>query len=139
LTTETVTFNSLSSPNRPLNGQHPFLTIDWGTGGWWLSGPNAGFSGNSVSFNGPLPRSAAFDFVLPRRLIALDAYNDGTTPSTISVACPGLPTRQVSLPAHRRTTISTGWVDTCQTVTISSSNGWYTNFNNLVIDLGLPL
>jgi hypothetical protein len=31
------------------------------------------------------------------------------------------------------TTIQTGWTGTCTSVTISSSNGWYTNFDDLVL------
>jgi hypothetical protein len=30
-------------------------------------------------------------------------------------------------------TISTGWTGTCTSVTIASTNGWDTNFDNLVI------
>jgi hypothetical protein len=30
-------------------------------------------------------------------------------------------------------TISTGWAQACTTITVSSTNGWNTNFNNLVV------
>src|SRR6185503_15249840 len=32
-------------------------------------------------------------------------------------------------------TLSTGWPGTCQNVTVTSSNGWNTNFDNLVYDV----
>jgi hypothetical protein len=35
-------------------------------------------------------------------------------------------------------TISTGWPGTCSTVTITSTNGWDTNFDNLVLANGAP-
>jgi hypothetical protein len=134
-----VTFDGLSNPGRPLNGQYPTAVIDWGTAAWWLAGPAGRFSGNSVSFNGPVPTTAAFSFVSPRRLVQIDAYNGGVTPSTISINCPGQLTKQVTLAPNQLSTIATGWTGVCTGVTISSTNGWNANFNNLVIDVPLPL
>ena len=36
-------------------------------------------------------------------------------------------------PAGQPTTISTGWTNTCRTVTFLSSNGWDTNFDDFRI------
>jgi hypothetical protein len=48
-------------------------------------------------------------------------------------------TKQVTLAPNQLSTIATGWTGVCTGVTISSTNGWNTNFNNLVIDVPLPL
>jgi hypothetical protein len=131
--TITVTFDDLSSPNRPLSGQYPSGVIDWGTSGWYLSGPWGQFSTNSVSFDGGGPTSEAFSFVSSHRLLQLDAYNGGSGSSTITLACNGQSTVSVTLAAGQRTTIATNWSGTCTTVTVGSSNGWWTNFDNLVV------
>ncbi len=132
-TQQTVTFNDLSSPNRPLSGQYPSGVIDWGTNTWFLSGPWRQFTTNSISFNGAGPTSASFRFVTALRLVQVDAFNGGGTASTVSLSCAGQPTVTVSVPAGQLRTIATGWTGTCTTVTVTSSNGWDTNFDNLVI------
>jgi hypothetical protein len=128
----TVTFDDLSNPNRVLSGQYPSGVIEWGTTAWWLSGPWGRFTTNSVSFNGGSLTSASFTFVSPRRLVKLDAYNGGAASSTVTIACSGQPSVTVTLAANQLSTITTNWSNTCSTVTISSSNGWDTNFDNLV-------
>src|SRR5262249_11465187 len=70
-----------------------------------------------------------FNFVGTHTLWNLDAYNGGQSPSLIAISCAGLPTARVQLGAGRVVTIVIGWTKPCRTVTISSSNGWYTNFN----------
>jgi hypothetical protein len=130
---QTVTFDGLSNPNRPLNGSYPNGVIDWGTNAWYLSGPWGAFRTNSIGFNGPGPTSASFTFSVPRRLIRVDAYNGGRTSSTISLSCAGQTTRQVTLAVRRLQTIDTGWTGACSPVTVRSTNGWDTNFDTLVI------
>jgi hypothetical protein len=71
--------------------------------------------------------------VTPHRLVQLDAYNGGSVASTVTLSCAGQPTVTVSFPVSQLTTIATGWGGTCSTVTIGSSNGWDTNFDNLVV------
>jgi hypothetical protein len=135
--TTTVTFNALSSPNRVLNGQYPTGVIDWGnSSAWYFSGPYAADPNNSVSFNGPSQTSANFTFVNPQRLLQIDAINGGTGNSTISVACAGQPTVSQVVAPGPIVTISTGWSGTCTTVTVGSTNGWWTNFDNIVFDGG---
>jgi len=77
--------------------------------------------------------SASFRFVTPRKLVRLDAYNGGSTASTVTLACAGQPTRTVSIGAGKLTTIVTNWTTTCTSVTVGSSNGWDTNLDNLVL------
>jgi hypothetical protein len=129
----TVTFDDLSNPNRPLNGQYPNGVIDWGTNVWYLSGPYGAFTTNSISFNGAGPTSASFRFLVPKTVTSVDVYNGGTTSSNVTVACAGQLSRQVSVAPNQKLTLSTNWTGNCTTVTISSSNGWNTNFKNLVI------
>jgi hypothetical protein len=131
--TQTVDFNNQNNPNRPLNGQYPSGVIDWGTGGWYLSGPYGGFASNSVGFNGASFRSQGFGFISPKTLVKVDAFNGGDGASTVTLSCQGRPTVSVNLAAHSGQTITTGWTAACQTVTVTSSNGWDTNFDNFVI------
>jgi hypothetical protein len=131
--TQTVTFDDLSSPNRVLDGQYPSGLIDWGTNAWYLSGPYGSFRTNSVGFNGAGPTSASFAFVTPQQVVQLDAYNGGTVASTVSLSCAGQTTRSMNLASHQLATIATGWTGTCNAVGLGSSNGWDTNFDDLVV------
>jgi hypothetical protein len=131
-TAQTVTFDDRAGQNRALDGQYPSGVIDWGTGRWYHAGPYGRFSTKSVSFSGRGTTEASFTFRTPRRLVQLDAHNGGTSPTTVSLACAGLPTKTVAVAAGQVATIPTDWSGTCTTVTVSSSNGWATNFDNLV-------
>jgi hypothetical protein len=131
----TLTFDDLPSPYRPLNGQYPTGLIDWGTNSWYLSGPYARFTTNSVSFNGAGPLSASFTLVSPRVLRQLEIHNGGTAPSIVSVTCTGESTVSFSLAPGELGRFATGWTTPCSgTVALASSNGWDTNFKNFVID-----
>ena len=130
----TVSFEELANPNRALTGQYPAGVIDWGSGAWWLSGPYGAFDSRSISFNGAGPTSATFAFVAPHHLEQLDVYNGGKADSTISLACDGAPGSQSNVASGQLTTLPSGFASACSSVTISSSNGWDTNFKNLVID-----
>jgi hypothetical protein len=133
--TLTITFDDLSAPSRPLNGEYPSGVIDWGTDVWFLSGPYGRWSTNSVSFNGAGPTSAAFTLLSPWRLVQLDAYNGGAAASTIRLSCVGFDQTPIQriLDAGQMVTIPTGWLGVCSGVTLTSSNGWDTNFKNLVL------
>jgi glucose/arabinose dehydrogenase len=130
----TVNFDDLSSPNRTLNGQYPSGAIDWGTGGWYLSGPWRQFTTNSIGFNGAGPTSASFRFMTARRLVRVDAYNGGGVSSTVTLSCSGQRTVSFSIPVNTLRQLSTGWTGTCPIVTVTSTNGWDTNFDNVVYD-----
>jgi hypothetical protein len=131
-----IDFNNGETSNEPLNGQYPSGVADWGTNVWWLSGPWGQFTTNSVSFNGSGQTSGAFSFVTPQRVISVKAFNGGTVPSTVTLSCAGNATKTVSVGVNQLTTISTGWTATCTTVTVTSSNGWNTNFDDLTYDGG---
>jgi hypothetical protein len=85
-----------------------------------------------------VPMSGTFSFVSPRRLLGLDAVNGGSASSTITLACAGQTTATFTVTAGQLRTLSTGWTGTCQSVTVTSSNGWNTNFDNLVYDVPRP-
>src|SRR5262249_43808562 len=114
-TSRTLTFDDLSNPNRPLNGQYPSAVVDWGSDVWYLSGPYGAFTSNSVSFNGLGPTSATLRFVSPARLVQVEVYNGGTSRSTVSLACSGQPTLNVNVSAGTRLVITTGWAGVCST------------------------
>jgi hypothetical protein len=102
--------------------------IDWGTGKWYHSGPFSVHATKSVSFINS-GTSKTFAFVSPKVLDSLDAGGVGT--STISLACAGNTTKTQAIPANTLVTITTGWTVPCTTVTVGSTNGWDTNFDNL--------
>ena len=126
-------FDDLSSPNRTFSGQYPSGVINWGSNAWYLSGPYDKFRANSFSFNGSALTSGSFCFTSPRTLTALDVDNGGTTTTTVTLACGNQPTIRKSLAAGQTATIMTGWSAPCTTVTLTSTNGWYVNFDNLQI------
>lgn len=144
-TTQTVNFTSPAPPvpvNGPLNGVYPSGVINWGTNVWYLSGPWGPLTGNSTSFANQNQTSGTFNFLISggARLVSLDAYNGDTGPSTVTLSCPGQPnTVQQQLAAGQLATISTGWSSSCTSVTVTSSNGWWTNFTNIVYATGGPV
>jgi hypothetical protein len=119
-------------PNRVLNGEFPSGLIDWGSDTWFLSGPWGRFSTNNISFVSGITR-ASFTFLTPRHLAQLGAFNGGATDTTLTISCPGQTTLQVALRAGELTTLQTGWTRDCGSVTLDSTNGWDTNFDNLVV------
>jgi hypothetical protein len=127
-----VTFDDRPGQGQALDGQYPTGLIDWGTGSWWHSGSWGALITKSVSFNGSGATSATFTFMSPRRLVQLVAYNGGAGAATVGVGCAGQPTRQVSIPAGQTVTITTNWTGTCIAVTLDSTNGWDTNFDDIV-------
>jgi glucose/arabinose dehydrogenase len=129
-----ITFDDRAGQNQTLSGVYPTGVIDWGTGVWYHSAPWKKLATKSISFNASGATSATFRFLTPRRLMRIDAYNGGTTTSTVTIAAPGQPSKQVAVLADQLVTINTGWTGNVGTVTISSSNGWDTNFDNLVYD-----
>jgi hypothetical protein len=132
---QTVTFDDLAGQNQVLNGQYPTGVIDWGTNAWYHSGPYGAFTTKSVGFNGPGLTSGTFTFLTPRRLLSVDAYNGGAA-TTVTLRCAGQTDKVMSLASGQLATIQTGWTGNCAQVTILSTNGWDTNFDNLVHDGG---
>jgi hypothetical protein len=125
----TLTFDDLANPNRPLTGEYG--GIDWGTDSWYLSAPWGLFTTNSISFPTVGPIAESFVFLAPHVVLSVDAYNGGESATTVSIGCAGNPTVNQSVAAAQIVTIATGWSMRCTTVTVGSSNGWDTNFDNV--------
>ncbi|MEX0616177.1 MAG: Ig-like domain-containing protein [Candidatus Woykebacteria bacterium] len=133
----TVDFADLTvaSGNPPLDGQYPTGLIDWGSGNWVLSKPFDQFSTVNFSFNGPTINQGSFTLLTSATLVSIDADNGGSSTSTVTLKCSGNPDKQVSIASKQTITITTGWTSPCTTVMISSSNGWDTNFDNIVLKI----
>jgi hypothetical protein len=135
----TVSFNDLSGEQRVLSGQYPAGVLDWGNGAWWLSKPYGLLGSKNLSHNGQAGvTSGSFSFLQPGRLVSLKAYNGGGAASTVTISCAGKPNKTTLVAPGQLATIETGWSGTCSSVTLASSNGWDTNFDDLVIDLSTP-
>jgi hypothetical protein len=65
--------------------------------------------------------------------VSLQAFNGGGEQATVTLSCAGQPTKTVTLAAWKVTSFESGWTGTCACVTVGSSNGWDTNFDNLVV------
>jgi hypothetical protein len=133
---QTITFDAAvqdRSTGEALDDQYPSGVIDWGSGVWYLSGPWQELSTNSISFNGDGISSGTFHFMSPHQLVSLEGYNGFDQPGTVTLSCAGHPDVQVTLAANEISAIQTGWSGNCNDVTVSTSNGWYTNFDKLVI------
>jgi hypothetical protein len=133
-----ITFNDLANPNRTLNGQYPSGVVNWGSNQWYLSAPWGGFSTNSVSFTSASAQSTPFTFVVPSLLSAVDVYNGGSGSTTITLSCAGNPTITQPVSAGQVMTITTNWTTQCATVTVGSTNGWSSNFDNFAFSNNSP-
>jgi hypothetical protein len=90
----------------------------------------------SARFAASWQSNVTFTVLGPRRLLSLQAYNGGSADATLRVTCSGQPTRQLTLGAGQRVTLETGWSQPCSRVTLFSSNGWLSYFDNIVLDGG---
>ena len=130
-----IHFNDLPSTGGSLNGQYPTGVVDWGNNAWWRSGPWGQFTTNSVSFTSS-GVSASFRFITPRQLVSVKAFNGGATTSTVTLACAGNPATTTAVAPNQLVTITTAWSTTCSVVTVGSSNGWDTNFDDITHSAG---
>ncbi len=135
---DAVLFDEKAGQNQPLNGQYPAGVIDWGTGQFLHSAPWGAFVTKNMGFANAGISSGTFSFVSPRRLVSVRAYNGGTVSSNLSFSCPGQVTKQQTVAVGEVTTIAMGWAAACSPVTMSSSNGWNTNFDDFALDGGGP-
>jgi len=93
------------------------------------------FTTNSIGFNGAGPVSKTFRLLMPLTLLQVSAFNGGNTSSTVTVSCAGLPTVSMLVQAHQLQTVVTNWTNPCSgVVTLTSSNGWDTNFDTLLFN-----
>ncbi len=131
----TVDFNS-GGPATNSNLNNTFWGIQWGTTAWYYSGPTGGFSTNSISFRGSTITSGTLTLPGGTRLVSIRATNPADTgnpgASTVTIACSGQPTVSQTVNLNSTVTLTTGWTAPCNVVTITSSNNWHTNFDDLV-------
>ncbi|HEV3484209.1 MAG TPA: Ig-like domain-containing protein, partial [Vicinamibacterales bacterium] len=120
--------------SQPLSGEYPTGVVNWGVDAWFLSGPWGQFTTNSISFNGAGITEAPFTFLTPKRLLSVKAFNGGSVATTVTLSCAGNPAVSTALAPNELLQITTGWTANCSTVTIASTNGWDTNFDDLVYD-----
>ena len=140
VTMQVVGFNDFApaAVNAAINGQYPSGVIDWGTNQWYVSGPYAPFATNSVSFDSPGLTAASFGILDGATLGQIDIGNGGTAATTVTASCAGQPSRMATVGPGQIATLRTGWTTPCSPVTIASTNGWNTNFDNLVLAGGFP-
>jgi glucose/arabinose dehydrogenase len=128
---ETVTFDDISGQNQPLDGEYPVDRIDWGSGSWYHSGPWRALATKSVSFRSGRT-NATFFLISPRVLVSVRAFSGGATSATVTLSCANQPTVQRSVAPGELVTITTAWSGACASVDIGASNGWDTNFDDVV-------
>ncbi len=126
-----IDFNSLTNPERALTGQYPTGVINWGTSGWYLSGPYNLDTTNNVTFNGAGVTTSTFIFNNPRIVTSIKAF--GNSGTNVSLSCTGNPTVTRTTTANTYNVITTSWTQPCSSVTLHADNGWTTNFDDLVI------
>lgn len=131
----TITFDDRAGQDQPLNGEYPTGVINWGTNSQWIhSSPWEGLSTKNFSFNGQSITTASFTILNNKRLARLTAYNgNDSSSSTVNISCPGQTTKTASIPSNDTLLIDTGWTSACSVITLSSSNGWDTNFDDLIL------
>ena len=129
-----VTFDDLAGQDKPLDGQYPSGLIDWGTGTWFHSGAWGGFTTKNISFANSAVVNGDVQFAFPIRVLRIDVFNGGSSSTTITLSCPGHAPVQAVVAAGQLRTIPTGLTEACSSFTIGSTNGWATNFDNLVFD-----
>ena len=116
--------------NTILNGTYAGIT--WGTNAWDVDGPIATDATNSISFNSATVTGEPFSFTSPQVLLSAQVYSNSNTTAMITLSCAGNPTVDATVAPDAATTLTTDWQTPCTTVTVTSSNSWNTNLDNLV-------
>lgn len=127
--TTTVTFDDHSA-NTVLNGSYAGIT--WGTNVWDVDGPLATDSTNSISFHTSTVTGEPFSFASPQVLLSAQVESNSPTTAMITLSCAGNPTVSAQVAPGATATLTTYWQTPCTTVTVTSSNSWNTNIDNLV-------
>jgi glucose/arabinose dehydrogenase len=136
---QVVTFDDRTGQDQPLDGQYPPGLIDWATGAWYHAGPSGALTTKSARFRYQWQTNLALTLLVPRKLVSIQAHNAGTTDATVTVSCGSLPARQLVLGVGQRGTLETGWTQPCTRITLRSTNGWSTFFDNVtLVDQAAP-
>ncbi|RKG93648.1 DUF4082 domain-containing protein [Corallococcus terminator] len=126
--TNLITFDTFPGQDEVITGLHGplhFIQSDW-----YIASPWGGFTTKSVSFNGGGLTQGRLSVNGQRRVIGMDAFT-WDTGATLTLACLDLPTRTFPLTAGQVTHVVTNWTQPCTVFTISTSNGWDTNLDNI--------
>jgi len=129
-----VDFNTLgTSCCPPMPAQYPVGTIQWNGSSWTQSPRYGALTTPSISFT-PTGTSGSFTFLTAGRiLIGITAYNGASAgSSSVTIACAGQATSSTVVAAGAVARLVTNWATPCATVTLTSSNGWNVNFDDLI-------
>ena len=129
---QVVSFNDLTGSSKDLNWRYPSGLIEWGVNVWSISGPFDRLTTKNITFKEGGRTSGSFRFVAPKRLASIQADNGGPGPATITVSCPGNGAKSVVLGAGQTASIDLGWLASCTNVTLASTSGSRTHFDNFV-------
>jgi hypothetical protein len=130
--TLTVNFDDLAG-NRNLTGWYPASLINWGTAArLYVWGPVGLFTTKNIRFRSGYKNSTV-TLASPYWLASVQAYNRSSNSTTVTISCSGQPTAQVMVTGKQLVTINTNWSVPCSTVTVASTNGSLTSFDNFVV------
>jgi hypothetical protein len=141
---EKLDFNAM--PTGPLSGSH--ANVYWNMGDWAVYGPSTfplsnQVKDNGISFDGFGNTSGSLSFNTPGELKQFDVTNTASSPTTVTVSCPGEgsgPSYTVNLPPNYQTTVYPQFNGACvgRDVKFTSQNGSQTLFDNFVISHPAP-
>ena len=129
ISSTTVTFDDQTA-NHVLNGTYAGIT--WSSNVWDVDGPITSDSTNSISFHSSTVTGGTFSFVSPQVLLSTQIESNSNMTAMITLSCAGNPTIDAQVAPGATATLTTGWQTPCTTVTVTSSNSWNTNLDNLV-------
>jgi hypothetical protein len=113
----------------PLNGI--YAGINWGTNQWAWGGAFEGFKTNNVFFNNSTGTVRNFSFIGSNVLVSLQATSDAS--GTLVIATDAGETITKSIPSGILVTnIVTGFTKSAKSVTVTFSQGWHVDFDNIV-------
>ncbi|WP_375758615.1 DUF4082 domain-containing protein [Corallococcus exercitus] len=126
--TNLVTFDSFDGADEAITGPRgPFYFVQ---NKWYLASPWGGFTTKSVSFNGGGVNQGQLQIYGERTVVGLDAFT-WDAGATLTLSCFNQPTRTFPLTQGQVTHVVTNWQGSCSSVTLATSNGWDTNFDNI--------
>lgn len=138
-----LNFNDLAGDNSSLitDTSHPPYhgIINWGVTRTLLTSPawrkmttrNLSYTANNTV--------TTFSFVdqngnsYPRIFMSLKIFNGGSSVNPVTVRCDNGPQIQFNVAANQLLTAQTGWSTTCNSVTLTSPNSDYTNYDDFSI------
>ncbi|WP_242588312.1 DUF4082 domain-containing protein [Corallococcus macrosporus] len=126
--TNLVTFDTFPGQDETFNGTHG--PVQFGLNRWYIASPWGGFDTKSISFNGGGLTQANLSFLGQRRVLGLDAFT-WDTGATVTLSCLDQPAITFPLTAGAITHLVPTWTTPCSVLTVKTSNGWDTNFDNL--------